>query len=75
LPPAAVFVAEGLGPTAVTRISVRASPGGVPPLVVPENLRSGVSRACWYDPHANPTYQEPAVLPGGPGKPRDKTIV
>lgn len=52
--------------------------GGVPELVVPDNLRAGVSRACRYDPDVNPSYQElashygMAVVPARPGKPRDK---
>lgn len=52
--------------------------GGVPELVVPDNLASGVSRACRYDPDVNPTYQElathygTAVLPTRRAKPRDK---
>lgn len=52
--------------------------GGVPELVVPDNLASGVSKACRYDPDVNPTYQEwarhygTAVLPARPAAPRDK---
>ena len=34
---------------------------GVPRLLVPDNLRTGVSRACRYDPDLNPTYQELAM--------------
>ena len=32
--------------------------GGVPELVVPDNLRSGVSKAHRYEPDTNPTYQD-----------------
>jgi transposase len=55
--------------------------GGVPLLVVPDNTRTGVSKACRYDPDVNPTYQTFAahygfgVLPARPYKPRDKAIV
>ena len=35
--------------------------GGVPRLLVPDNPRTGVSRACRYDPDLNPTYQEFAM--------------
>ncbi|HQT95538.1 MAG: IS21 family transposase [Acidobacteria bacterium 37-71-11] len=55
--------------------------GGVTELVVPDNLRSGVSRACWYEPDLNPTYHEmaqyyqTAILPARPRKPRDKAKV
>ena len=55
--------------------------GGVPELVVPDNLRSGVSKAHRYEPDANPTYQDMAshygvaVLPARVRKPRDKAKV
>ena len=55
--------------------------GGVPELVVPDNLRSGVSRAHRYEPDTNPTYQDMAshygvaVLPARVRKPRDKAKV
>jgi hypothetical protein len=54
---------------------------GVPRLLVPDNLRTGVSRACRYDPDLNPTYQEMAmhygigVVPARPYRPRDKSKV
>src|SRR5499425_2626055 len=52
---------------------------GVPKLVVPDNTKTGVTKACRYDPDLNPTYQEMAmhygigVVPARPYKPRDKT--
>ena len=55
--------------------------GGVPELVVPDNLRSGVSKAHRYEPDTNPTYQDMAshygvaVLPARVRKPRDKAKV
>jgi transposase len=55
--------------------------GGVPEVLVPDNLKSGVRHACFYDPELNPTYREFAayhgitVLPARPGKPRDKAKV
>jgi transposase len=55
--------------------------GGVPKLIVPDNLKTGVSKACRYDPDLNPTYQEWAmhygagVVPARPYKPRDKAKV
>lgn len=55
--------------------------GGVTQLIVPDNLKSGVSRTCLYDPDLNPTYQDlashygTAVLPARSGKPRDKAKV
>ena len=55
--------------------------GGVPALTVPDNLRSGVKKACYYEPDINPTYQDLAthygtvVLPTRVAKPRDKAKV
>src|SRR4051794_5875995 len=55
--------------------------GGVPQLIVPDNAKTGVARACRYDPDLNPTYQEMAihygvgVVPARPYKPRDKAKV
>lgn len=52
--------------------------GGVTSLLVVDNLRSGVTKACRYEPELNPTYQElathycTAVLPARKAKPRDK---
>lgn len=55
--------------------------GGVAACLVPDNLRSGVSRACRYEPDLNPTYQAlaehyaTAVMPARQSKPRDKAKV
>ncbi len=55
--------------------------GGVTEIVVPDNPRSGVTRACRYEPDLNPTYHEmarhygTAVIPARPRKPRDKAKV
>jgi transposase len=35
--------------------------GGVPALTVPDNTKTGVTKACRYDPDVNPTYQNFAV--------------
>ena len=54
---------------------------GVPELVVPDNLKSGVSKVCFYEPDLNPTYQDMvkhygcAVIPTRVRKPRDKAKV
>ena len=54
---------------------------GVPELIVPDNAKTGVTRACRYEPDLNPTYQEMAlhysvgVVPARPRKPRDKAKV
>jgi transposase len=54
---------------------------GVPRLIVPDNPRTGVDRACRYEPDLNRTYHEmsahygTAVMPARPYKPRDKAKV
>ena len=51
---------------------------GVPEIVVPDNLKSAVSKANRYEPDLNPTYQDfashygLAVIPARVRKPRDK---
>ncbi len=51
--------------------------GGVSEIISPDNLKSGVTRACWYDPDVNKTYADmawhydTAVLPRRSKKPRD----
>jgi len=55
--------------------------GGVPEILVPDNLKSGVTRPCTYEPDINPTYQEMArhygtvVIPARVARPRDKAKV
>lgn len=52
--------------------------GGVPEIVVPDNLRSGVSKAHLYEPDLNPTYQDMAthygvaIIPARSRRPKDK---
>lgn len=53
--------------------------GGVPDVVIPDNLRSAVSKTCRYEPDLNPTYHQlaeyfnVAVIPARPYKPKDKS--
>jgi transposase len=35
--------------------------GGVPRITVPDNIRTGISKACRYEPDINPTYHDMAV--------------
>lgn len=54
--------------------------GGVPQLLIPDNLKTGVKRACNYDPELNKTYLELsehygcAIVPARVRKPKDKSI-
>lgn len=55
--------------------------GGCPECIVPDNLKSGVKSACYYDPEINRTFADMAehynvaVVPARVGKPRDKAKV
>lgn len=52
--------------------------GGLPEVVIPDNLRSGVTKANRYEPDLNPTYLEMAthygvaIVPTRVRKPKDK---
>lgn len=52
--------------------------GGISAILVPDNLKSAVTKPCRYDPIINPTYYElarhngAAVIPARVKKPRDK---
>ena len=52
--------------------------GGVPEIVVPDQLRSAVSQPCRYEPKMNDSYQhmashyKTAIIPARPLKPKDK---
>jgi transposase len=52
--------------------------GGVPAMVVSDNLRSGITKACFYEPAVNRTYAEmaahynTAIVPARPYRARDK---
>ena len=55
--------------------------GGVPNLLVPDNTKVAVIKACLYEPQVNRTYAEmathydTAILPARPRRPRDKAKV
>jgi transposase len=55
--------------------------GGCPAAIVPDNLKSGVTRVHRYEPDLNPAYQDfaehygLAILPARVRKPRDKAKV
>ena len=52
--------------------------GGVPEVIVPDQLRSAVSKPCRYEPQINASYQHMAthyntvIIPARPLKPKDK---
>ncbi len=55
--------------------------GGVPRQIVSDNLRAGITRACFHEPLVNRSYSDlaahygTAVIPARPYKPRDKAKV
>ena len=55
--------------------------GGVARITIPDNLKSGVSKACRYEPDLSPTYQDmaehygTAVIPARVARPKDKAKV
>jgi transposase len=55
--------------------------GGVTAMTVSDNLKSGITKACFYEPNVNRTYQEmadhydTAIVPARPKKPKDKSKV
>lgn len=52
--------------------------GAVPRCIVPDNLKSGVTKSCRYEPDLNPTYAalaehyQSAVIPARVRRPKDK---
>ncbi len=55
--------------------------GGVPEIIVPDNLKTGVTKPCYYEPDINPTYHAMAchygtvIIPTRVRKPKDKAKV
>jgi len=55
--------------------------GGVTEIIVSDNLKAGVTKACRYEPDLNPTYRDlcqhydTVVIPARAGKPKDKAKV
>jgi transposase len=55
--------------------------GGVPEIIVPDNLKTGVNKSCRYEPELNPTYHDMAshygcaVIPARIRSPKDKAKV
>jgi len=53
--------------------------GGVPEIIIPDNLKSAVIKAHRYEPDLNPAYQQmaryyqTAIVPARPYKPKDKS--
>jgi transposase len=54
---------------------------GVTAIIVSDNLKSGITKACFYEPNVNRTYRDMAkhydttIIPARPKKPKDKAKV
>ncbi len=78
---AEAVASEGLEDWIGAHVRLFAFLGGVPKVVVPDNLKSAVLKADRHDPGLNRTYAEmaehygTAILPARPRKPRDKAKV
>ena len=78
---AEAIASQGLGPWVMAHVHCFEFMGGVPRIVVCDNLRSGVTRAHRYEPDVNATYAElsdhygVAIIPTRAAKPRDKAKV
>lgn len=72
---------QGLADWTASHVRCLEFMGGVPELLVPDNLKSGVTIPNFFDPDLNPTYHElarhygTAILPARVRKPRDKAKV
>ena len=72
---------QGLGDWIAAHTRAFAAIGGVPRLLVPDNTKVAVIKACLYEPQVNRSYAEmaahydTAILPARPRRPRDKAKV
>ena len=72
---------QGLGDWIGAHARAFAAIGGIPNLLVPDNTKVTVIKACLYEPQVNRSYAETAahykcaVLPARPRRPRDKAKV
>lgn len=72
---------QGLDDWLMSHVRAFAFFAGVPEIVVPDNLKSGVQAAHRYEPDLNPSYADlaahygVAVIPARAAKPRDKAKV
>jgi transposase len=69
---------QGLGDWIDSHVRAFEFLGGVPELIIIDNLKSGVNKACRYEPDLNPTYldmanhYQTAIMPARVRAPKDK---
>jgi transposase len=72
---------QGLADWIGAHVNALTAISGVPRQIVSDNLKSGISKACFYEPVVNRTYADmaahyrTAIIPARPYKPRDKAKV
>jgi len=72
---------QGLADWLAAHVGALEAIGGCPKLLVPDNAKVAVIKACLYDPQVNRSYGEMAahydmaILPARPRRPRDKAKV
>jgi transposase len=72
---------QGIADWIASHVGAFETIGGAPQLVVPDNTKTAVVKACLYDPQVNRTYADmaahygTAILPARPRRPRDKAKV
>lgn len=72
---------QGLPDWIASHVRMLAFFGGCPEVIVPDNLKAGVTSPHLYEPDLNPTYLEfarhygLAVIPARVSKPKDKAVV
>jgi len=75
------FADEGQESWIMANIHAKEHIGGVPRIIIPDNCKTAVTKANYYDPKLNPTYWEMAkhydveVIPARIRKPKDKSVV
>lgn len=75
------FLSQNLDSWITAHINAYRFFGGVTRILVPDNLKTGVTRPSWYNPVINKTYHEmaehygTAVIPARVRKPKDKPSV
>ena len=72
---------QGLPDWIGVHVNALAAIGGVPRQIVSDNLKAGITKACFFEPMVNRTYADmaahygTAIIPARPYKPRDKAKV
>lgn len=78
---ACATLTQGLADWIDAHVKAFTAIGGVPHLLVPDNTKVAVIKACLYEPQVNRTYADmaahydTAILPARPRRPRDKAKV